>query len=142
MDPSFEQWLAKYNFCPEMLDALKKERVTNEMTLKAMKEPDLQSLRDKYTLQIGQVALLRRAGEELIRAEQESQSEGRKARKKLINDGEESDGDSRASESLLSPEDRQERDTVRDGKWGFRANMTTPLLNQNPRQNYKCCRCW
>ena len=140
MDPSFEQWLAKYNFCPEMLDALKKEHVTNEMTLKAMKESDLQWLRNQYQLPAGQVALLRYAGEELIRDEQESEGR-RKSRKELINDGEESDGDSRASDPFLSPKDRQERDTVRHAKWGFRSDMTVPLLHQNPRQNTKCCRC-
>ena len=121
MDPSFErQWLSKYNFVPETLDALEKEDVTNEMTLRAMKESDLQSLRDKYTLHIGQVALLRHAREELIRDDQ--------------------DGDSSATDSLLSPRDR-ERDTVRDGRWGTRSDMTVPRRRQQERLNNKRWRC-
>lgn len=140
MDPSFEQWLAKFNFGPEMLDALKKEHVTNKMTLKALNESDLQWLRNQCQLPAGQVALLRYAREELIRDEQGSEGRG-KPRKKHKKDEEESDGDSRASDPFLSPKDRQERETVRDGKWGLRSDLTVPLLHQNPRQNNKCCRC-
>ena len=123
MDPSFErQWLAKYNFVPEMLDALEKEDVTNEMTLKAMKESDLQSLRDKYKLHIGQVALLRHAREELVR--------------------DELDGDPKATDSLLSPRDREREVTVRDGKWGTRSDMTVPRRRQQePPLNNRRWRC-
>lgn len=126
MDHSFErQWLAKYNFVPETLDALEKEDVTNEMTLKAIKESDLQSLRDKYKLHIGQVALLRHAREELIKDEQ--------------------DGDPKATDFLLSPKDR-EKDTVRDGRWGTRSDMTIPRRReQEPQLNnrrWRCCCCF
>lgn len=126
MDPSFErQWLAKYNFVPETLDALEKEDVTDEMTLKAMEETDLQLLREKYKLHIGQVALLRRAREELIKDE-------------------ESDGDPRATDALLPPKERYETGTVRDGRWGTRSDMTIPRRREEEqsREEQGCgCSC-
>ena len=72
MDPGFHQYLVGRKVPDKVLKALKKEAVTNEQTLKVMKDSDLESLKKKYKLPVGQLVLLREARDELIRRAQAS----------------------------------------------------------------------
>lgn len=69
MEPSFKKWLVRHDVTPKVLKALKKEEVTNDATLKAMRDSDLETLKTKYKLPMGQYVILRSARDELIREE-------------------------------------------------------------------------
>lgn len=67
MEPSFKSWLVRHDVTPKVLKTLKKEHVTNDTTLKAMKDSDLQALMTKYKLPMGQYVILRSARDELLK---------------------------------------------------------------------------
>ena len=68
----FHQYLVGRKVPDKVVKALKKEAVTNEQTLKAMNNSDIESLKKKYKLSSGQLVLLREARDELARGAQAS----------------------------------------------------------------------
>ena len=66
MDPNFQQWLlTERQLPPKVLKALQHEDVTNEHTLRAMTEADLQELAKKHKLPMGYLVILRSARDDL-----------------------------------------------------------------------------
>ena len=71
MDSSFKRWLTSSNVSAKTIKALQKEDIVDETTLKCMRDTDLESLKEKYRLQVGQLAVLRGARDDLINTETE-----------------------------------------------------------------------
>ena len=66
MDQSFKEWLEGQNLSRSTLKALRKEDVTDRNTLKSLKDSDLDTLKAKHKLPMGQYVLIRYARDSLL----------------------------------------------------------------------------
>ena len=71
LHPGFHQWLSRRGLQPATISVLQKESIFQESTLKLLKDADLQSLRDKHGITLGQFALLRSAHGDLHEADED-----------------------------------------------------------------------
>ena len=67
MDQSFKEWLEGQNLSRSTLKAMRKEDVTNRTTLKSLKDSDLEALKAKHKLPMGQYVLIRKARDSLLK---------------------------------------------------------------------------
>ena len=66
MDRGFQKWLTKRGLQPATIAILQKESILDENTLKLLRQADLEILRSKHHLTMGQFALLRTAHGDLL----------------------------------------------------------------------------
>lgn len=59
LNPGFHQWLSGRGLQPATISALQKESILQENTLKLLSDEDLETLKKKYSITVGQFALLR-----------------------------------------------------------------------------------
>ena len=71
LHPGFHQWLTRRGLLPATISVLQKESIFQESTLKLLNDTDLQSLRDKHGITLGQFALLRSVHGDLQEAEED-----------------------------------------------------------------------
>ena len=69
LNPAFHQWLTKRGLQPATIEALQKETILQESTLKLLTDEDLDTLRREHGLTMGQFALLRNVHGDLRGAE-------------------------------------------------------------------------
>lgn len=65
LHPDFNQWLTARGIQPPTLSILRKESILQESTLKLLTDDDLESLKKKHGISLGQFALLRSARDDL-----------------------------------------------------------------------------
>lgn len=65
LHPDFNQWLTARGIQPPTLSILRKESILLESTLKLLTDDDLESLKKKHGISLGQFALLRSARDDL-----------------------------------------------------------------------------
>lgn len=61
LHPDFQRWLSSRGLQPATLNVLQKEKILQESTLKLLTDSDLDSLKEKHGISLGQFALLRSA---------------------------------------------------------------------------------
>ena len=71
LNPGFHQWLSGRGLQPTTIAALQKESVLQEGTLKLLTDDDLETLKKKYSITVGQFALLRSVRVDLHEADED-----------------------------------------------------------------------
>ena len=71
LHPGFHTWLSKRGLQPATISVLQKESILQESTLKLLTDADLQSLREKHGITVGQFALLRSVHGDLHEADED-----------------------------------------------------------------------
>jgi hypothetical protein len=71
MDRGFQKWLAKRGIQPETIAILQIESIFHENTLKLLRQADLELLRTKHHITMGQFALLRTAHGDLLATDED-----------------------------------------------------------------------
>lgn len=61
LHPDFQRWLSSRGLQPATLSVLQKESILQESTLKLLTDSDIDSLKEKHGISLGQMALLRSA---------------------------------------------------------------------------------
>ena len=75
MDRGFQKWLAKRGIQPGTIAILQKESILHENTLKLLRQADLELLRTKHDITMGQFALLRTAHGDLLGTDEDGTDE-------------------------------------------------------------------